>query len=468
MKTPQIMKKLGIILLFFGLVSCQFGVRYPSRMSKDFQEQYIQSSERLAIYEHFVNIGGLKQGEQNIKTFDNAFSLIYYNYVSDVDLKLLLSEAHKAVIKEKNPDTSLDKGLKAVSNRLDSHSDWLNKNELKALNDMINGEYVGIGTVISKHALGAELQRVYEGGPAQKAGLREGDIITHAGSENLKGKDLSEIAEKLKGKKGSIAAVKILRNNQVKSFDIRRDTVEINPVWADIKNKNVIYLRLDSFSSNASDDLRKKLSEMQKKGGKSLILDLRANPGGLFPEAVDVSDIFLPKKKEIVSAQKREKFVTDRWSSRKGDASGNMKMVVLIDEHSASASEIVAAALKDNNRAVIIGHRSFGKGSIQEVIPVSAKGALRLTFALYQSPDGKLIQAAGVTPHIRIDLPEKQGERLEDQKGAMIPKNRHIDKAEYNVPGESCKKYEQEDLILNCALEFLETNKLGDFQASFD
>lgn len=463
MKSLKWIKNLAALLLTFSLISCQFRTEYFSKIDSEFKQQYVISPKREAIYNHFVAVSDAKTASQYMKNFDSAITIIYYNYIKEVDLPHLLNIAHKNAIKQKNIDDALDKSLKAVADELDPHTAWLNKDELLELNTSVSGEYVGIGTVISEHPLGVILQRVYEKGPAHKAGLKVGDVITHMGDEAFKGKDISEISRKLRGAEGTIASIKILRDGQVKSFNIRRAQVEIEPVWAVLKNKDIIYLRLDTFNSHSSDELRKKLKLLKQQGGQSLILDLRANPGGLFSESVTIADSFLSKKREIVSAQGREQKVDERWYSRKPDLSENIKMVVLIDEYSASASEIVAAALKDNQRAIVIGHRSFGKGSIQEIIPISSKGALRLTFALYQSPKGKLIQASGVTPHIQITTDEKAGERLEDLEGAIIPKNRHIDKQDYSVKGKDCKIYE-DDEILNCAIELLKTGKLGEFK----
>ncbi len=464
MKLLKAIKFLSLILLSLMLISCQFRGLHFNKIDNEFKQQYVLSAKREAIYKHFVSLTSEKIANQYMKNFDSAMTLIYYSYVNKVELSPLLNAAHKAAIAEKDIDTALDKSLKAATSALDPHTAWLNKKELSALNDTVNGEYVGIGTVISEHPLGVVLQRVYEKGPAYKAGLKTGDVITHASEKTLKGKSLTEVSHILRGKKGSFANIKILRQGKVKSFSVRRDKVEIKPVWATLKNKDIIYLRLDSFNADSSHALRKNLEQMRKQGGESLILDLRANPGGLLPESVAVADSFLNKKREIVSAQERKKDAAEKWHSRKKDLSDNMPMIVLIDEYSASASEIVAAALKDNERAVVMGHRSFGKGSIQEVIPISSKGALRLTFALYQSPNGKLIQAAGVTPHIQILTSKKQGERLEDLEGAIVPKNRHIDKPKYTIEGKKCMPYEEDDMILNCALDLLEDGRLGSFK----
>lgn len=464
MKSLRWGKILAFLLFMLTLVSCQLRTEYFSKVDSEFKQQYILSSKREAIYKHFTAISPSKTASQYMKNFDHAFTIIYYNYIKEVDINHLLDVAHKAAREQKNIDDAFDKSLKAVTQELDPHTAWLNKDELSQLNDTVNGEYVGIGTVIAEHSLGVVLHHVYKKGPAYKAGLKAGDVITHADGEALKGKAISDISRKLRGVEGTVAQVRVLRDGDVKNFSIRRSQVEIEVLWAELKNDDIIYLRLDSFNNHSSEEIQKQLKFLKRQGGQSLILDLRANPGGLFSESITIADSFLGKKREIVSSQERSQKVNERWYSRKPDLSENIKMIVLIDEYSASASEIVAAALKDNQRAIVMGHRSFGKGSIQEVIPVSDKGALRLTFALYQSPKGKLIQASGVTPHIQIITKEPQGERLEDLEDAIIPKNRHIDKQDYSIKGDDCTIYEDDDVILNCAIELLKTNKLGSFK----
>lgn len=457
------------LLLLFVVSSCQMSSQIlSSSVDKNFKKQYFDTIERDDLRKYFISISDEKSAKKHMATFDNSMALVYYEYVRAPDMNKLMQSALKAAKKQKNIDNALDESLKAAITELDPHSRWLNSEELKELNDTVQGEYVGIGTVISEHPQGVLLQRVYENGPAYKIGLKKDDIITSADGKSLKGMDISEVAEALRGKINTLVHVRILRDGIEKEYTIRRSKVEINPVWAELKQDNIIYLRLDTFNVNASLDIERYFRQYSQKGGNKLILDLRSNPGGLLPEAIDVSDLFLPKKASIVSASKRDGKIDERWFSRKADISKNIPMVVLVDEYAASASEIVAAALKDNDRAILIGHRTFGKGTIQEVMPISEYGALRLTFALYQSPDGRIIQASGVAPNIEIVADEKtEIIRAEDLEHSILPLNRHIPKAEYIFNEGTCNKIEENDPILDCALQLLTTNKIKDYSVNW-
>lgn len=471
MKNLKIYIKFVVIglLLIFVVSSCQMSSKVlSSSVDKNFKQQYFDTKARKDLRQYFVSISDQKNAQKHMATFDNSMALVYYEYVRTPDMHKLTQAALKAAKKEKNIDNALDESLKAAIKELDPHSRWLNSEELKQLNDFVQGEYVGIGTVISEHPKGVLLQRVYENGPAYKVGLKKDDVIVSADGQSLQGLDINEVAERLRGKNNTLVHVRILRDDTEEDYTIRRSKVEINPVWAELKEDNIIYLRLDTFNVNASRDIERYFIENVKKGGNKLILDLRSNPGGLLPEAIDVSDLFLPKKLSIVSASKRDGQIDERWFSHKADIAKNIPMVVLVDEYAASASEIVAAALKDNDRAILIGHRTFGKGTIQEVMPISEYGALRLTFALYQSPDGRIIQASGVAPNIEIKPDEKvEIIRAEDLEHSILPLNRHIPQAEYIFNEGICKKIEVDDPILDCALQLLTTSKIENYAVNW-
>lgn len=457
------------LLLLFVVSSCQMSNQLLiSSVDKNFKQQYFDNKARNDLRKYFISISDEKTAKKHMATFDNSMALVYYEYVRTPDMNKLMQAALKAAKKQKDIDTALDESLKAAITELDPHSRWLNSEELKQLNDTVQGEYVGIGTVIGEHPNGVLLQRVYENGPAYKIGLEKDDVIISADGQSLKGLDINEVAERLRGKENTFVHVRILRNDTEKEYTIRRSKVEINPVWAELKKDNIIYLRLDSFNVNASADMERNFKQYAQKGGNKLILDLRSNPGGLLPEAIDISDLFLPKKVAIVSASKRNGQIDERWFSRQADISKDIPMVVLVDEYAASASEIVAAALKDNGRAILIGQRTFGKGTIQEVMPISEYGALRLTFALYQSPDGRIIQASGVVPNIEIEPNIKTDIiRAEDLEHSILPSNRHIPKAEYIFNEGTCNKIEVDDPVLDCALQLLTTNKIENYSVDW-
>ncbi|MFV0431442.1 MAG: S41 family peptidase [Alphaproteobacteria bacterium] len=454
-----------VFVALFVLASCQqASTVITGAVDKDFKQQYLVSSNRAELQKYFRSISSDKTAKKTMAVYDNNMVVIHYEYAKPVDLNKLTKYALIAAKKEKNIDTALDKSLKAAVKQLDPHSQWLNQQELKQLNENVQGKYVGIGVQVGEHPLGLVLQRVYENGPANKAGLRKGDVITKADTTLLKGKSIEQIVKLIKGKEHTSVQLRVLRAGVEKNYTAKRAKIEVEPVSASLKDGHVIYLQLDTFNERASKDLRQYFTKVQKQGGDRLILDLRSNSGGLLPEAIDVADMFLPKKVAITSTSKRYGEKGESWHSRKNDISGNMPMIVLVDEYTASASEIVAAALKDNGRAIIMGQRSFGKGTIQEVVPMSKAGALRLTYALYQSPKGHYIQAIGIVPNVDIHhKASKDVKRMEDLEKALMPPKRYVEKSQIRLNEGDCQKVEKDDAVLDCALQLFRDGKIRDF-----
>jgi len=241
--------------------------------------------------------------------------------------------------------------------------------------------------------------------PAFKAGIQAGDYITHIDGTTVLGETLTQAVEKMRGPVKSKVKLTIRRKNK-EPFDvmITRDNIKIRSVKTEEKDPSVGYIRISSFSETTTDDVKKTFAKIQKENPDDLagyILDLRNNPGGLLDQAVSVADLFL-NEGEIVSTRPRRTEEMQRYNATKGDITKNKPIVVLINEGSASAAEIVAGALQDHKRAVIVGMRSFGKGSVQTVIPVTGFGAIRLTTARYYTPSGRSIQAKGIEPDIQI------------------------------------------------------------------
>ena len=240
--------------------------------------------------------------------------------------------------------------------------------------------------------------------PASQAGIKPGDYITHIDGRQVMGLSLNDAVDKMRGKVGTKVRLTIVRANE-KPFDVvvKREEIKIQSVKNDIKSNDVAYIRITSFSEDVDKMTEKAVAKAKKdnKNLKGIVLDVRNNPGGLLDQAVNVTDLFLDKG-EIVSTRSRNAEDTVRYSAQKGDIAKGLPIVVLINSGSASASEIVAGALQDHKRAVILGEKSFGKGSVQTVIPLDKYGAMRLTTARYYTPSGRSIQAEGITPDIIV------------------------------------------------------------------
>ena len=240
--------------------------------------------------------------------------------------------------------------------------------------------------------------------PASKAGIKAGDYIVKINDIQVQGKSLSEAVELMRGPVGSSIELTIRRRGEKKAltFDITREIIQIKSVKADILDKDIGYLRLTSFNENSGDQIEKEIKKLEKdKSVKAYILDLRNNPGGLLSQAIKISDFFL-NNGEIVSTKSRKAIENRKWFAKKGDLTNGKTLLVLINYGSASASEIVAGALKDHKRAILLGENSYGKGSVQSIIPLKNEGAIRLTVAKYYLPSGKSISEVGVSPDIEI------------------------------------------------------------------
>ena len=240
--------------------------------------------------------------------------------------------------------------------------------------------------------------------PASRAGLKAGDYIVKINSVQVQGKSLMDAVDLMRGPVGSSIEIIVRRRGEKKAltFNIKREIIEIQSVKFELLDNNVGYIRLTSFNENSSQQVKKRIEGFNKnKNLKGFILDLRNNPGGLLSQAIKISDFFL-ENGEIVSTKSRQISESRKWFAKKGDLTNGKTLIVLINYGSASASEIVAGALKDHKRAIIMGENSYGKGSVQSIIPLKNKGAIRLTIAKYYLPSGKSISEVGVTPDIKI------------------------------------------------------------------
>ena len=323
---------------------------------------------------------------------------------------------------EKPEDGKLiESAINGMLTALDPHSAYLNPKHFRDMQVQTRGEFGGLGIEVTMENGVVKVVSPIEDTPASKAGLMSGDLITHLDKEQILGLTLQEAVEKMRGPVNSPITLTVLRKGVEDPFDVKvtRDVIHINPVKYNAEGDDVGYIRLTTFNEQTTANLQKAVEDLKKQLGPNLkgyVLDLRNNPGGLLDQAISVSDAFLDQG-AIVLTRGRNLEETQRSNARQGDITEGQKIVVLINGGSASASEIVAGALQDHHRATILGTRSFGKGSVQTIIPLGSNGALRLTTARYYTPSGRSIQAKGIAPEVVVEeeLPDELKQKAEAQ-----------------------------------------------------
>lgn len=299
----------------------------------------------------------------------------------------------------------IEAAINGMLQSLDPHSSYLNEDNFRDMQVQTRGEFGGLGIEVTMEQGFVRVVSPIDETPAARAGIEAGDFITHLDGESVLGLTLSEAVDKMRGRIGSDIKLTIRREG-VDPFDVAvtRDVVRIKSVRSRVEGK-VGYVRITTFNEQTNDGVEAAMADIKQELGDELIgvvLDLRRNPGGLLNQAVKVSDAFLDRG-EIVSTRGRENDDSQRFNAREGDLANGLPMVVLINRGSASASEIVAGALQDHKRAVVMGTQSFGKGSVQTIMPIPGHGALRLTTAAYYTPSGRSIQQTGITPDIVVE-----------------------------------------------------------------
>ena len=361
---------------------------------------------------------------------------IYSNDSSDVYKQLnLFGEVYERVrteYVEKISDKELiEAAINGMLQSLDPHSSYLNAESFTEMKIQTKGEFGGLGIEVTMENGLVKVVSPIDDTPAAKAGIQSGDYISHIGDEPVMGLTLSEAVDKMRGKVNTELKITVIREG-IEAFDlnIKRAVIKVTSIKSKIE-KDVAYLRITSFTQKTFRNLvkeYKKLSLEMNGNIKGLVLDLRNNPGGLLDQAVSVSDAFL-ERGEIVSTRGRENTGEQRFNASKGDITNGLPIVVLINGGSASASEIVAGALQDHKRGILMGTQTFGKGSVQTIIPVTSKGAVRLTTARYFTPSGNSIQAKGISPDIYVPqskleiLENKNSRREADLRGALDNEN---------------------------------------------
>ena len=317
----------------------------------------------------------------------------------------VLEKINKEYVDEINQSESMDSAINGLLQSLDPYSAYMSPEAFNEMQTETSGKFGGLGIEVSMEAGVVKVISPIDDTPASEAGIKAGDYIVKINDTQVQGKSLNEAVDLMRGPVGSEIELTVRRRGEKKAltFKIIRKIIQIKSVKTDIFEKNIGYIRLTSFNENSSKQIKKEIVNFEKdKDITSYILDLRNNPGGLLSQAIRISDFFL-ENGEIVSTKSRKISENRKWFANQGDLINGKTLIVLINYGSASASEIVAGALKDHKRAILLGENSFGKGSVQSIIPLKNDGAIRLTVAKYYLPSGKSISEIGVSPDIEID-----------------------------------------------------------------
>ncbi|CAM4108409.1 S41 family peptidase [Palleronia rufa] len=346
---------------------------------------------------------------EQLDLFGDIFERIRAQYVEEVSEKDLIEAA-----------------IDGMLTSLDPHSSYLSPDDAERMRTQTRGEFGGLGIEVTQEDGFVKVVSPMDGTPADEAGMQAGDFITHVDGESLLGLTLDDAVEMMRGPIGSEIVITVVREGEDEPFDVSivRDTIELTAVRGRLEGDTVV-LRVITFSDQTYPKLEEELNaQVEAVGGmdkvNGFVLDLRNNPGGLLTQAIKVSDAFL-NEGEIVSTRGRDQSDSDRVNATEGDLTEGKPMVVLINGGSASASEIVAGALQDHRRAIVVGTKSFGKGSVQTVMPLRGDGAMRLTTARYYTPSGRSIQALGVSPDIVVQQPPVDPAAAPEDENADLP-----------------------------------------------
>ena len=317
----------------------------------------------------------------------------------------VMERAKVSYVEDVSDKKLIESAINGMLSSLDPHSSFLDDLSFKYMSEQTKGKFGGLGIEVTMENGVVKVVSPIDDTPASKAGLKPGDYITNIDGEAVMGMTLNDAVDKMRGKIGSKVKLTIRRiNEKPLEVTLKREEIKIQSVKNSIKADDVVYIRISSFSEDVDTMTAKAIKDAKKKLGdklKGVVIDVRNNPGGLLDQAVNVSDLFLDKG-EIVSTRSRNEEDTVKYTAKEGDIAKGLPIVVIINDGSASASEIVAGALQDHKRAIILGEKSFGKGSVQTVIPLGKYGAMRLTTARYYTPSGRSIQAKGIEPDIEV------------------------------------------------------------------
>jgi len=315
----------------------------------------------------------------------------------------VLDKINKEYVEEIDQSDAMDAAINGVLQSLDPYSAYMSPQTFKEMETETSGKFGGLGIEVGMEFGVVKVITPMDDSPAEREGVKAGDYIVKINGIQVQGKTLSEAVELMRGPVGSKLEITIRRKGVKKAliFEITREIIEVKSVKSKIIDDSVGYIRLTAFNENSSKQIKNKIKKFKKNKINKYVLDLRNNPGGLLSQAVKISDFFLDNG-EIVSTKSRKSSENRKYFAKKGDIINGKTLVVLINYGSASASEIVAGALKDHKRAILIGKNSYGKGSVQSIIPLKNKGAIRLTISKYYLPSGKSISGTGITPDIEV------------------------------------------------------------------
>ena len=385
----------------------------------------------------------MRETYRQLNLLGDVFERVRSNYVEDVTDEDLVKNA-----------------IDGMLTNLDPHSSYLDEKDFADMRVNTRGEFGGLGIEVSMESGFVKVVSPIDDTPAFRAGMQAGDFITHIDEEPVLGLTLSEAVDKMRGKVGAPIKITVVREGEDEPFDVDivRDVIKIRSVRSHVEENDIGYIRVTTFNQNTAPGVVKAVKDIKSEmEGEPIgyVLDLRNNPGGLLDQAIAVSDAFLDKG-EIVSTRGRSESDTKRDNATPGDLADGKPMVVLINSGSASASEIVAGALQDHRRAILLGTQSFGKGSVQTIIPIPGHGAMRLTTARYYTPSGRSIQAEGIEPDIIVEpakvesVGDEKRIRENDLKGALDKK-----KKDKKGKDEKAEEEKPEDYQLSRAIDLL-------------
>ena len=363
----------------------------------------------LILFPIFISQNGYGQNSENlyqkIDLFSEVLETIKEEYVEEVDQVEIM-----------------DAAINGILQSLDPYSAYMSPKVYNNMQTETKGKFGGLGIEVGMEGGVVKVISPIDGTPAYHAGIKAGDFIVKIDGEQVQGKTLMQAVNLMRGLPGTTIELTVIRKGLKKSknFTIKRDIIEIRSVASEIIDKNIGYLRLSSFNENSSNQLKNKISDFEKKNNlNGYILDLRNNPGGLLSQAINVSDFFL-NDGEIVSTKGRHENENKKFFAKRGDKIKGKPLIVLINYGSASASEIVAGALQDQKRAILLGETTYGKGSVQSIIPLKNNGAIRLTISKYYLPSGKSISEVGIVPDIKVEEDEKLDSEIDTQLNYAI------------------------------------------------
>ena len=341
----------------------------------------------------------------NLFLVKNFLSASEENIYDKIDLfGEVLNKINKEYVEEIDQSEAMDAAINGVLQSLDPYSAYMSPESFENMQTETSGEFGGLGIEVSMEAGVVKVISPLDDSPAYEAGVKAGDYIVKINNIQVQGKTLNEAVDIMRGPVGSDIEITVRRKGVKKAlvFNITRKIIKVRSVKSKIIDNNIGYIRLTAFNENSSNQIKKKINEFNKNENiEKFILDLRNNPGGLLSQAIKITDFFLSSG-EIVSTKSRQENENRKWFAQAGDILNGETLVVLINNGSASASEIVAGALKDHKRAILVGENSYGKGSVQSIIPLRNKGAIRLTISKYYLPSGESISEVGVSPDIVV------------------------------------------------------------------